>query len=186
MSGQFVVMGVSGCGKTSVASMLASRTGGLFLDADDFHPRKNTTKMAAGIPLTDEDRWPWLDTLNGELKSEAPSGQSVFLACSALRQAYRDRLAAGLPALQFIYLKGSKELIRARLQSRKNHFMPPALLESQFATLEEPQDALVADIEDAIPVLVDKLVARIGAQAKHQEHRPNFPAGKPASPGPDR
>src|SRR5205823_1120785 len=108
-------------------SMLASRTGGLFFDADDFHPPQNKAKMAAAIPLTDEDRWPWLDVLNRELKKQAASGRAVFLACSALRQIYRDRLAAGLPNLRFIYLKGSKELILNRMQSRADHFMPPAL-----------------------------------------------------------
>ena len=160
--GQFVVMGVSGCGKSSVASMLASRTGGFFLDADDFHPSENKAKMAAAIPLTDDDRWPWLDALNGELKTHAATGRPVFLACSALRQAYRDRLSAGLPALRFIYLKGSKELIRQRMQGRENHFMPSALLESQFATLEEPAQAIVAPIEEPLPVIVETILSQIG------------------------
>jgi len=163
VAGQFIVMGVSGCGKSSVASMLASRTGGIFLDADDFHPPENTAKMAAGIALTDEDRWPWLDVLNRELGELANSNRSVFLACSALRQVYRDRLSAGHGSLRFIYLKGSKELICERMQSRENHFMPPALLDSQFATLEEPEGAIVADIKDSIPVLIEKLFTRIRA-----------------------
>lgn len=160
---QFVVMGVSGSGKSSVASMLASRTGGIFLDADDFHPPENKAKMAAGIPLTDEDRRPWLDALNSELKARMKTERAVFLACSALKQVYRERLAAGLPALRFIFLKGSKELIRGRMQQRENHFMTAALLDSQFATLEEPRDAIIADIEVSLPVLVDKLAARLGA-----------------------
>lgn len=160
---QFIVMGVSGCGKSSVASRLASRTGGLFLDADDFHPPENVAKMAAGIPLTDDDRWPWLEALNRELKSQAQDGRTVFLACSALRQVYRDRLADGLPTLRFIYLKGSKELIRQRMQSRENHFMPPALLDSQFSILEEPQDAIVADIADPMPVIVEKLLPAVNS-----------------------
>jgi carbohydrate kinase (thermoresistant glucokinase family) len=161
MSGQFVVMGVSGSGKTSVARMLAERTGGLFLDADDFHSPENKAKMASGIPLTDEDRWPWLGALNAELKGVMAGGRLVFLACSALRQVDRDRLSAGLPALQFIYLKGSEELIRSRLQSRVNHFMPAALLDSQFATLEEPAQAIIAPIEDSLAVIVDKLLPQI-------------------------
>jgi len=163
-SGQFVVMGVSGCGKSSVAEMLAAETNGLFLDADDFHPPENKAKMAAGIPLTDEDRWPWLDTLNRELKEHAGSTRPVFLACSALRQVYRDKLSAGLPALLFIYLKGSKELIQQRIQSRQNHFMPPALLESQFATLEEPQDAIVVGIEHPLPEIVQAAIKAINSQ----------------------
>ena len=170
IAGQFVVMGVSGCGKSTVAEMLAAKTSGLFLDADDFHPPENKAKMAGGIPLTDEDRWPWLDALNRELKTQAETGRAIFLACSALRQVYRDRLSAGLPNLRFIYLKGSKELILSRIQSREDHFMPPALLESQFAILEEPEDAIVADIEDSIPVLVDKLATRI------EDRRRSIPA----------
>lgn len=161
LPGQFVVMGVSGCGKSSVASQLASRSGGLFFDADDFHPPANVAKMAAGTPLTDDDRWPWLAALNSELKTQAQNGRPVFLACSALRQIYRDKLAEGLPTLRFIYLKGSKELIRARMQAREDHFMPPALLDSQFATLEEPADALVVSIEEPIPVLVENLIRQI-------------------------
>ena len=161
-TGQFVVMGVSGCGKSSVASQLASRTGGLFLDADDFHPPANVAKMAAGTPLTDDDRWPWLDALNQELKTQSETARPLFLACSALRKAYRDRLAAGLPDLRFIYLKGSKELIRQRMQSRENHFMPATLLDSQFAILEEPADAIIAPIEDPIPVIVDRVMQKIG------------------------
>ena len=155
----FVVMGVSGCGKSSVGRLLASRTSGLFLDADDFHPPENKAKMAAAIPLTDADRWEWLDRLNGELKARArANGGPVFLACSALKQVYRERLAAGLPALRLIYLRGSKDLIKVRLQARTDHFMPSALLESQFATLEEPPEAIVASIEDPSPLLVDRLL----------------------------
>lgn len=156
--GSYVVMGVSGCGKSSVASMLASRTGGLFLDADDFHPDASKAKMAAAIPLTDEDRWPWLDALNAELKTLAGTGRTIFLACSALRQAYRDRLAAGLPALRFIYLRGSKELISRRMAARENHFMPPALLDSQFAVLEEPEDAIVASVDAPLGEIVNGIL----------------------------
>ena len=159
---QFVVMGVSGCGKSTVASQLAEKTGGLFLDADDFHPPENKAKMAAGIPLTDEDRWPWLDAMNRQLRAHAGDGSFVFIACSALRQVYRDRLAEGVPGLRFIYLKGSRELIRQRLQARQGHFMPPALLESQFATLEEPVDAIVAPVDQPAPEIVQHVLAEIG------------------------
>jgi gluconokinase len=153
-AGPFVVMGVSGCGKSTVAGMLAAHTGGLYLDADDFHPPENKAKMAASIPLTDEDRGPWLDSLNHELKDRSRVEGPVFLACSALRQIYRDRLSAGLPGLRFVYLKGSPELILQRLQGREGHFMPSALLASQFAALEEPAGAIVVGIEDSLQVMV--------------------------------
>ena len=169
---EFVVMGVSGCGKTSVARMLAEKTGGSFFDADDFHPAANKAKMAAGIPLSDGDRWPWLDALNAELKSRAQSRQAVFLACSALRQIYRDRLATGLPGLRFIYLKGSKELIRRRLEERQDHFMPPALLDSQFALLEEPTDAIVVQIEEPLSEIVEQIIPRITAPALTSQPQP--------------
>jgi gluconokinase len=150
----FVVMGVSGCGKTSVAKALAEACSGIYLDADDFHPASNKEKMAAGIPLTDEDRWPWLDTLKGELAKGAASGKPFFLACSALKQKYRDYLSEGTPGLRFVYLKGSFELIRDRMAARKDHFMPLKLLESQFAVLEEPVDAIVLDIARPVAELV--------------------------------
>lgn len=158
--GPFIVMGVSGCGKSSVASELASRTGGIYLDADDFHPPANKAKMAAGHPLTDDDRWGWLDAINTALRAEA-ADRMVFTACSALKQVYRDRLATGLPGLRFIYLKGSKELIRERLGHRANHFMPPALLDSQFATLEEPADAVTVSIEPPINEIVEEVLRHI-------------------------
>jgi len=150
--GPFVVMGVSGCGKSSIAEKLAKATGGTFLDADDFHPPANKAKMASGIPLADEDRWGWLDTLNSELKRRSDDTAPTFLACSALRRIYRDRLAAELPCLRYLYLKGSKELIRSRMESRSDHFMPPTLLDSQFAALEEPTEAEAAIIPIDPPV----------------------------------
>lgn len=151
----FIVMGVSGSGKTTMARMLADATGGEWLDADDFHPPENKAKMSAGIPLTDDDRWGWLDRLNAELHIAAGKGKPVFLACSALKQKYRDRLTAGLPQARFVYLKGSLELIGSRMAGRKNHFMPAKLLESQFATLEEPKDAIVLDISKTAAQLLD-------------------------------
>ena len=154
--GQFVVMGVAGCGKSSVGKLLAQRTGGLFIEGDDFHPPENIAKMEASIPLSDADRWPWLEALNHELRTHARDQRPVFLACSALRQAYRDRLAAGLPQLRFIYLQGSKQLLLGRMQQRQNHFMPAALLDSQFATLEEPRDAIVVSVADPLPQVVEQ------------------------------
>jgi len=161
--GLYVVMGVSGCGKSSVAFRLSEARGGDFLDADDFHPPANKAKMAAGIPLTDEDRWGWLDLLNEELKHRADSGHDTFLACSALRQVYRDRLATCLPTLRFIYLQGSREAIRSRLEQRTDHFMPPTLLESQFSTLEEPMDALTVSIEQPLAQVAEDILKRISS-----------------------
>lgn len=158
---QFVVTGVSGCGKTSVAKLLATSFGGNFLDADDFHPPANKTKMAAGIPLQDEDRWGWLDALNAELKKRKASAKHTFLACSALKQVYRDRLAADLPGIRFIYLQGSKKCILDRLAQRTDHFMPPLLLESQFAILEEPKDAVTVSAEQSLEAVVAEVLRRI-------------------------
>lgn len=157
----FVVMGVSGCGKSSVAEELARSTGGDFVDADDFHPPENKVKMAAGIPLQDEDRRGWLDALNAELKARQDSSKHTFLACSSLRQVYRDRLAAELPTVRFIYLQGTKECIGGRLAARADHFMPPALLESQFATLEEPIDAITVSIDQPLHDVVTAILAKI-------------------------
>ena len=140
-----VVMGVSGCGKTTVGRMLGEALGWPFFDADDFHPEANVAKMRAGTPLTDDDRWPWLDRLVAEMGAIDHRGDHAVLGCSALRQAYRERLArAG--DVRFVYLKGDRDTIAARLASRSGHYMPPTLLDSQLATLEEPTDAIVVDI----------------------------------------
>jgi len=154
----YLVMGVAGSGKTTLAQKLADTTGGTWLDADDFHSPASRAKMAAGIPLTDEDRWPWLDALNEELGRAESAGKTLFLACSALKQIYRDRLAMGLSDLKIIYLKGSIELIRSRLAHRTGHFMPVALLESQFATLEEPANAIVLLIDQSVEEMVREFV----------------------------
>ena len=154
----FVVMGVSGCGKSSIGELLAQVSGGVFADADDFHPPANIEKMANGIPLTDADRWSWLAILREQIASHQSGPDCYVLACSALKQSYRDRLRGddSHDRLNFVYLKGTKERIRHRMEQR-NHFMPPALLDSQFDTLEEPQDAIVVDIElspDAIVKII--------------------------------
>lgn len=156
----FILMGVSGSGKTTLAQLLARATGGHWLDADDFHSAENKARMTAGVPLTDDDRGPWLDRLNAELRVAAFKSGPTFLACSALKQTYRDRLIAGLPQARFIYLKGSSELIRSRLAHRKGHFMPSGLLESQFAALEEPNDALVLDISRTDDQLLEDFKSR--------------------------
>ncbi|MGH8851022.1 MAG: gluconokinase [Casimicrobiaceae bacterium] len=144
-----IVMGVSGCGKTTVGRALARELRAEFLDGDDFHPAANVAKMARGIPLTDEDRWPWLDAIGAAMRERAARGRGVVVACSALKHAYRERLRHGGGAegdVRFVYLKGDAATIAPRLASRDAHFMPPSLLASQFAALEEPAGAIVADI----------------------------------------
>ena len=142
-----IVMGVSGCGKTTVGRALAVRLNAAFLDADDFHPATNVEKMRAGTPLSDVDRAPWLFTLNHQLRERNELGACVVLACSALKKAYRAAISAGLPRAHWIFLDGSFELIAARLRDRPNHYMPESLLRSQFDSLERPAEAITISIE---------------------------------------
>ncbi len=151
-----VLMGVSGAGKTVVGQALAADLHWPFFDADDFHPPANVAKMAAGTPLTDDDRWPWLDRICAEMAAIEARGGSAVLACSALKRAYRDHLArAG--DVRFVHLKGTFEMIAARLAGRAHRYMPPTLLASQFATLEEPDAAIVVDIADSVPDQVARI-----------------------------
>ena len=131
-----LVMGVSGAGKSTVGTLLAERLGVPFADADSFHPPANIAKMSRGEPLTDADRWPWLDAIGAWLDARGPLGGVA--TCSALKQAYRDRLLAPRPAVRLLYLEGDPALIGARQAEREGHFMPPSLMSSQFATLEPP------------------------------------------------
>jgi len=148
-----VVMGVSGCGKSTIGQALAASLGWPFLDADDFHPPANVEKMAAGQPLADADRWPWLDRIADELRAVLARGGHAVLACSALREAYRARLRrAG--DVRFVHLQGDQATIAARLALRQHKYMPPSLLPSQFATLEPPADALAVDIRDSVEAQV--------------------------------
>ena len=133
-----VVMGVSGSGKTTIAKGLAAAEGWTLLEGDSFHPPANVAKMAAGTPLTDEDRWPWLRAIVAAIDAYRARGENAVVACSALRKAYRDILIGDRRDVRLVYLKGSRALIAERLRARKGHFMPPALLDSQFRTLEEP------------------------------------------------
>jgi carbohydrate kinase (thermoresistant glucokinase family) len=137
-----LVMGVAGVGKTTIGEPLARALGWRFLDADDYHPPENVAKMKAGIPLQDADRWPWLGRLNRELKDL----DNAVLACSALKESYRERLAHGIPDFTVVYLHGSAALIRARLESRQHRYMPAGLLDSQLATLEPPARAIAIDV----------------------------------------
>jgi gluconokinase len=152
-----VVMGVSGAGKTTVGNALAESLGWEFLDADEFHPESNVAKMAAGTPLTDADRWPWLDRLNAELRGRDANGSNAVLACSALKDAYRARLMANLRAVRLVFLRGNFESIRARMQARKHKYMPASLLQSQFDTLEPPVNALEVDATLDIPAAVERI-----------------------------
>jgi gluconokinase len=158
-----VVMGVSGSGKTTVGSALADALGLRFVDADAMHPPANVEKMAAGIPLTDADRWPWLDAVGAVLAHDP-----VVVACSALRRGYRDRLRASATKLRFVYLHGTRELLAERM-SHRDHFMPVALLDSQLAALEEPgddEDAIRYDIVRPVDEIVTDAAGRLAAGAE--------------------
>ena len=155
-------MGVTGCGKTTVGALLAQDCGLAFHDADDYHPAENVAKMKQGDPLTDADRWPWLDCLNTLLRDSDRQGKSLVLACSALKHAYRDRLTRDCAAVRFVFLDGDRELIRARLATRRGHYMNPALLDSQFTILEPPQDALRIDAAGTPAELVLQIRAALG------------------------
>ena len=158
-----VLMGVSGSGKSTVGTALARRLGWRFLDADDFHPPRNVQLMSRGIALTDADRQPWLKALNAELLTLTQQGTSLVLACSALRQRYREALAQGLATHQILWvnLHASPELIRTRLQDRPGHFMPASLLESQFHALEEPAEALTLDAGLPVQTLVEAIANKL-------------------------
>jgi gluconokinase len=150
-----VLMGVSGCGKTTLGTLLAQRLGWRFIDADDHHPDANVAKMAAGVPLDDADRWPWLDALNRILRGE----KDAVLACSALKEAYRRRLLEGIDAARVVHLRGSHALIAERLAARKHRYMPALLLDTQFTTLEPPTGAIDIDIAADPEASVERIVS---------------------------
>ena len=152
-----VVMGVSGAGKSTIGAALARALGWRFIDGDDHHPPANVAKMAAGEPLTDADREPWLNRLNILLRNET----NAVMACSALKQSYRDRLTAGVVDFQFVFLTGDAELIGARLARRHHRYMPASLLHSQFETLEPPEKAIAVDVSADVPACVAAIVRQL-------------------------
>jgi gluconokinase len=164
-----VVMGVAGTGKSTVAGLLAERLNWEFQEGDALHPPANVAKMSSGIPLTDEDRWPWLDAIAAWIKEKSQRGEPGILTCSALKRSYRDRLRG--PNVIFVFLNGSREVIGARMASRADHFMPPALLKSQLATLEPPtaeenvlEINLAAAPEEEVAEVLRALEGRIASQ----------------------
>lgn len=154
----YLIMGVAGCGKTTVGRALAERLGWTFYDADDYHPPENIAKMSAGIPLTDEDRAGWLTRLHQLIVECLQKDRPAVLACSALKQAYRQVLLTGTSGVQVVYLRAEYELCAQRLAARSGHYMPVSLLASQFATLEEPADALAVDAGLGVDEIVTQIL----------------------------
>jgi gluconokinase len=154
-------MGVTGSGKTTVGQALAESLQWQFADADDFHPASNVAKMRAGIPLDDADRAPWLAALRTQIDKWLHAGTNAVLACSALKQAYRDELVVS-PGVRIVYLRARSDLIEERLKERHGHYMDPNLLPSQFSTLEEPMDALVVDVDASVPDILRQIRKGVG------------------------
>jgi gluconokinase len=179
--GVVVVMGVSGSGKTTVARELAAILGWRFQEGDDLHPPANVEKMRRAIPLTDDDRWPWLRAIAAVIDGWRARGEHGVLTCSALKRAYRDIIINGRPDVALVYLRGSKALIAGRMTGRHGHFMPVALLDSQFATLEEPgsdEHPIIAEI--GMPL--DEIVRTLALALKHPVGTPS--EGPSAEPDP--
>jgi gluconokinase len=158
------VMGVAGAGKSTIGQVLARRLGWRFYEGDDFHPERNRAKMRAAEPLTDEDRRPWLDALAKLISGCLRDHENAVLACSALKQAYRDRLGIGSDGVRLVYLRGSPELIATRLAARHGHFFDPALLQSQLDALEEPSGAIIADVAESPDHVASAIIKALGIQ----------------------
>ena len=159
-----LVMGVSGSGKSTAGESLAVELGWPFRDADSFHPAANVAKMSAGIPLTDDDRWPWLDAIAAWIDARRATATPGIVSCSALKRSYRRILLDGRPDVRLVYLQGDKPLIAGRMARRTGHFMPPALLDSQFATLEEPtadEWPIIAPIEQSPRKIIEHILANM-------------------------
>jgi carbohydrate kinase (thermoresistant glucokinase family) len=157
-----------GCGKTTVGKALSATTGWEFIEGDDFHPEKNVSKMAAGIPLTDEDRRPWLLALHDCLAQKLASNQTCILACSALKQVYRDLLGIDQQRIISVYLHGTHEIIKPRLGLRKHRYMNDSLLDSQIATLEQPADGIQVDINNSPKQIVTEILRRLPSSSEQR------------------
>ncbi|MFP2908044.1 gluconokinase [Pyxidicoccus sp. 3LFB2] len=157
-----IVMGVSGAGKTTVGRVLAESLGWRFVDADDLHPKDNIVKMAAGVPLSDEDRWPWLQVLREVVAEALERDEDLVLVCSALKTAYRELLEVDPARMRWVYLDAPREVLARRLSNRHGHFMPPSLLDSQLATLEVPADALRVDVSPPPEEVVQRIREGLG------------------------
>ncbi len=158
-----IVFGVSGAGKTTIGKLLAEQLGWRFYEADDFHPRVNIEKMRSGCPLTDEDRWPWLDSLRDQITRSVAAKENAVVACSALKRAYRERLRVS-GDVKFVFLRGDYAIVEKQLRRRRNHFMNPELLRSQFADLEEPgsdEDALTIELGRTPQEIVEEIKTRL-------------------------
>ena len=161
-----VLMGVAGSGKTTIGEKLAERLGWPYEDADKYHPKANVEKMSAGHPLTDEDRWPWLQAIADEIDRVCKQQGQLVIGCSALKRAYRDVLVHGRDDVRIVYLDGTRELIARRLKARKGHFMPPALLDSQFSTLQPPgpdEHPVTVSIDAPVETIVDDIMHKLGS-----------------------
>jgi gluconokinase len=154
-----IVMGVAGSGKSTIGPLIAAGLGADFAEGDSFHPPGNVAKMASGQPLTDADRGPWLAAMAAAIRDWQDRDRPTVLACSALRQSYRDILAGGSKAVRFVYLRAARDLVAARMATRRGHFMPSSLIGSQFATLEEPEDAIIVDVDDAPETIAARALA---------------------------
>ena len=179
-----VVMGVSGCGKTTVSALLAAMLGWRYREGDDLHPPENVEKMRGGTPLTDADRLPWLHKIAAEIAGWQARGEPGVLTCSALKRSYRDIIIGERPEVALVYLRGSHDLIARRMAARHEHFMPTALLASQFATLQEPtpdERPIVIDVDGPPGEIADKIAQRLqfrsgdGDTASRLRHRPEIP-----------
>jgi gluconokinase len=165
-----VVMGVSGSGKTTIATLLSKKLGWLFRDADEFHPKANIVKMKSGVPLTDGDRQPWLRAIAAFIDAERARGMQAIVTCSALKRSYRAIIVGKRPDVRLIYLKGDKALLARRLKERHGHFMPATLLQSQFDALEEPgpdENPLTVNVDGTPKAIVEEVIAKLGVGISH-------------------
>lgn len=164
-----VLIGVSGCGKTSVGQALSDELGWSFYEGDEFHSPEDVEKMSIGIPLNDEDRAPWLEALHDLITKQLQAGENLILACSALKEEYRKQLQEGNKGVVFVYLDGDFELIRSRMQTRDDHYMKPEMLKSQFNTLEIPSSALKVNIDQPIGAIIKEIIEFISTYSDQDQ-----------------